>query len=31
MCILISGPFWTAGWPSWWSWWLNMPIWSGQH
>ena len=28
MCILISGPFWTAGWPSWWSWWLNMPIWS---
>ncbi|OYV33507.1 MAG: photosynthetic reaction center subunit L [Rhodospirillales bacterium 20-64-7] len=27
MCILISGPFWTAGWPSWWSWWLNMPIW----
>jgi photosynthetic reaction center L subunit len=28
LCILISGPFWTAGWPSWWSWWLNMPIWS---
>ena len=28
VCILISGPFWTAGWPSWWSWWLNMPIWS---
>jgi photosynthetic reaction center L subunit len=28
MCIIISGPFWTAGWPSWWSWWLNMPIWS---
>ncbi len=27
MCILISGPFWTAGWPSWWNWWLNMPIW----
>jgi photosynthetic reaction center L subunit len=28
VCIIISGPFWTAGWPSWWSWWLNMPIWS---
>lgn len=28
VCILISGPFWTAGWPQWWSWWLNMPIWS---
>ncbi len=32
ICILISGPFWTAGWPQWWSWWLNMPIWSlGGH
>ncbi len=31
MCILISGPFWTAGWPQWWSWWLNMPIWSLGH
>ncbi len=30
VCILISGPFWTAGWPSWWSWWLNMPIWAGH-
>jgi photosynthetic reaction center L subunit len=28
VCILLSGPFWTAGWPQWWSWWLNMPIWS---
>jgi photosynthetic reaction center L subunit len=28
LCIIISGPFWTAGWPSWWSWWLNMPIWA---
>jgi photosynthetic reaction center L subunit len=28
VCIIISGPFWTAGWPQWWSWWLNMPIWS---
>jgi photosynthetic reaction center L subunit len=31
MCILISGPFWTAGWPQWWNWWLNMPIWSLGH
>lgn len=31
ICILISGPFWTAGWPQWWSWWLNMPIWSLGH
>ncbi len=30
LCIIISGPFWTAGWPSWWNWWLNMPIWSGH-
>jgi photosynthetic reaction center L subunit len=28
VCIIISGPFWSRGWPSWWSWWLNMPIWS---
>jgi len=28
VCIVISGPFWTRGWPEWWSWWLNMPIWS---
>jgi photosynthetic reaction center L subunit len=27
ICIVISGPFWTRGWPEWWSWWLNMPIW----
>ena len=27
VCILISGPFWTRGWPEWWSWWLNLPIW----
>jgi photosynthetic reaction center L subunit len=31
VCILISGPFWTAGWPQWWTWWLNMPIWSLGH
>jgi len=24
---VISGPFWSRGWPEWWSWWLNMPIW----
>ena len=27
MCILVSGPFWTRGWPEWWTWWLNLPIW----
>jgi photosynthetic reaction center L subunit len=27
LCIVLSGPFWTRGWPEWWSWWLNMPIW----
>ena len=25
MCIVISGPFWTRGWPEWWNWWLNLP------
>jgi photosynthetic reaction center L subunit len=28
ICIVISGPFWTRGWPEWWAWWLNFPIWS---
>ena len=28
LCIVLSGPFWSRGWPEWWSWWLNMPIWS---
>jgi photosynthetic reaction center L subunit len=28
VCIVISGPFWTRGWPEWWNWWLNLPIWS---
>jgi photosynthetic reaction center L subunit len=28
VCILISGPFWTRGWPEWWNWWLELPIWS---
>ncbi len=27
VCIVISGPFWTQGWPSWWNWWLQLPIW----
>jgi photosynthetic reaction center L subunit len=27
VCIIISGPFWTRGWPEWWTWWLNLPIW----
>jgi photosynthetic reaction center L subunit len=28
VCIIISGPLWTRGWPEWWTWWLNLPIWS---
>jgi photosynthetic reaction center L subunit len=27
ICIVISGPLWTKGWPEWWSWWLNFPLW----
>jgi photosynthetic reaction center L subunit len=27
LCIVISGPFWTRGWPEWWGWWLHLPIW----
>lgn len=27
VCIIISGPFWTEGWPEWWRWWLELPIW----
>jgi photosynthetic reaction center L subunit len=27
VCIVISGPFWTRGWPEWWGWWLQLPIW----
>jgi hypothetical protein len=27
ICIIISGPFWTRGWPEWWNWWLSLPIW----
>jgi photosynthetic reaction center L subunit len=26
ICILLSGPFWTRGWPEWWTWWPNLPI-----
>ncbi|MFO0580374.1 MAG: photosynthetic reaction center subunit L [Polyangia bacterium] len=28
ICIIISGPFWTRGWPEWWNWWLSLPIWN---
>ncbi len=28
ICIIISGPMWTRGWPEWWTWWLDLPIWS---
>ena len=27
VCIIISGPVWTEGWPEWWNWWLDLPIW----
>ena len=27
VCIIISGPFWSRGWPEWWTWWLNLPVW----
>ncbi len=27
VCIVISGPFWTRGWPEWWNWWLQLPVW----
>jgi photosynthetic reaction center L subunit len=27
VCIIISGPVWTHGWPEWWNWWLDLPIW----
>jgi photosynthetic reaction center L subunit len=27
ICIVISGPYWTAGWPEWWDGWRNLPIW----
>ena len=27
VCIILSGPFWVKGWPEWWGWWLNLPIW----
>ena len=30
VCMILSGPFWDRGWPEWWNWWLNLPIWH-QH
>ena len=30
VCIVISGPFWTRGWPEWWGWWLNLPTWDNN-
>jgi len=27
VCIIISGPVWTQGWPEWWNWWRMLPIW----
>jgi photosynthetic reaction center L subunit len=27
VCIILSGPFWTKGWPEWWGWWLELPVW----
>lgn len=28
VCIVISGPLWTVGWPEFWDYWLNMPFWN---
>lgn len=28
ICILISGPLWTQGWPYWYDWYLHIPIWN---
>ena len=28
VCIVISGPFWSRGWPEWWNWWLELPFWN---
>ncbi|SDH36714.1 photosynthetic reaction center subunit L [Roseospirillum parvum] len=28
VCMLISGPVWTKGWPEWWNWWYELPIWA---
>ncbi len=30
ICIILSGPFWTQGWPYFYNWYLSMPIWSAQ-
>ena len=30
VCMILSGPFWDRGWPEWWNWWLNLPIWHQQ-
>ncbi len=27
-CMIISGPFWTHGWPYWFDWWLSIPVWN---
>ena len=27
VCMIISGPVWTQGWPEWWDWWLRLPVW----
>jgi len=27
VCIIISGPVWSLGWPEWWDMWLKLPIW----
>lgn len=27
VCIVISGPLWSKGWPEWWNWWRELSIW----
>jgi photosynthetic reaction center L subunit len=28
ICMILAGPFWTRGWPYWFNWYMNIPIWS---
>ncbi len=30
VCIIIAGPVWAEGWPEWWEWWRNIPIWAAR-
>jgi photosynthetic reaction center L subunit len=30
ICMLMAGPFWSRGWPYWYDWYLNFPLWSAS-